>query len=598
MRRMDARGTTLGMRPAEVPNERRAIGETGASRVQFAGFEFDFRRDELLRGGDPVPLRPKPLALLRYLLAHPGRLLGKDELMAALWPGAVVTDDSLVQCVGELRAALGDRAQTLVRTLPRRGYRLDAPVQPVAGAAVVLGAPGPALSDPAPAARPPSRRGRWLAAAVAGVALAILVGLALQAPSEGPAPMNIDQALAASRATAVLALADADAPGGISSFGNGIADAVVTHISLRSRPVSPVLGRASTAHFDAATPDIARMGRELDVRYVVGGRITRYNGKVQVVTQVTAVDKGRVLTLDQSEYPDEAAALASNLAQRIASAVRMRYIEFDETRFQEAGRQPDAAELARAGFRDINTFMTREDLLRARSRLEAAARADRRSVMVAQGLGLTHLLEFGAYMSPTPLRQLDLSEQYLRQAIDLAPQIQENLAAWADVLSWRGQVQEAERVLRQLLDANPNYATSRLGLANALIRQDRVDEALAHIERARRLSPADSRLQRMIYSKQLDAALTRGDDAQAREIAANWCADYPGNGLPWAVLAVLDSRAGRREEAAASLARARALLPEFTLDYLRLTRQGGGPAYRAATERLVAGLREAGWRER
>ena len=90
--------------------------------------------------------------------------------MASLWAGVVVTDDSLIQCVGELRSRLGDQGPKLITTHPRRGYMFDADVRPVG-----LGArdPVPGLADrvPAPAVpvaptQPAPRRG-WRAVAVA-----------------------------------------------------------------------------------------------------------------------------------------------------------------------------------------------------------------------------------------------------------------------------------------------------------------------------------------------------------------------------------------------------------------------------------------------
>ena len=79
-----------------------------------------------------MPLRPKTFALLSALAANVGRVVSKQKLLADVWPGLVVTDDSLSQCVNELRAALGDRGQDLIKTVPRRGYRFDPPPQQVA----------------------------------------------------------------------------------------------------------------------------------------------------------------------------------------------------------------------------------------------------------------------------------------------------------------------------------------------------------------------------------------------------------------------------------------------------------------------------------
>ena len=67
--------------------------------ARFGRFTIDTRRAELRRDGVQVALRPKTFALLTYLAAHPGRLVDKKELMHAVWPGVVVNDESLSQCV-------------------------------------------------------------------------------------------------------------------------------------------------------------------------------------------------------------------------------------------------------------------------------------------------------------------------------------------------------------------------------------------------------------------------------------------------------------------------------------------------------------------
>jgi predicted ATPase/DNA-binding winged helix-turn-helix (wHTH) protein len=82
----------------------------------------------VLKAGEEVKLRPKVYETLKYLVEHAGRLIGKQELMQAVWPDAFVTDDSLVQCTLELRRALDDRSQQLLKTVPRRGYLFTANV--------------------------------------------------------------------------------------------------------------------------------------------------------------------------------------------------------------------------------------------------------------------------------------------------------------------------------------------------------------------------------------------------------------------------------------------------------------------------------------
>jgi predicted ATPase/DNA-binding winged helix-turn-helix (wHTH) protein len=97
-------------------------------RYQFGEFTLDGVRGCVLKAGAEVKLRPKVYETLKYLVEHAGQLIGKQELMQAVWPDSFVTDDSLVQCTVELRRALDDRSQQLLKTVPRRGYLFTAEV--------------------------------------------------------------------------------------------------------------------------------------------------------------------------------------------------------------------------------------------------------------------------------------------------------------------------------------------------------------------------------------------------------------------------------------------------------------------------------------
>ena len=89
---------------------------------RFDRFTLDPVRGALLAaGGTEVALRPKAFALLTRLVENAGRLLDRDEIMRAVWPGVIVTDDSVTQCVKEIRRALGDDGQRLVKASP--GFR-------------------------------------------------------------------------------------------------------------------------------------------------------------------------------------------------------------------------------------------------------------------------------------------------------------------------------------------------------------------------------------------------------------------------------------------------------------------------------------------
>src|SRR5262245_5200753 len=97
--------------------------------VQFGPFRLDAENACIWRGSEALHLTPKAFAVLRALLARPGRLVTKDELWQSVWPGIAVSDAALTVCIREIRQRLHDdaKAPRVIETVHRRGYRLIAP---------------------------------------------------------------------------------------------------------------------------------------------------------------------------------------------------------------------------------------------------------------------------------------------------------------------------------------------------------------------------------------------------------------------------------------------------------------------------------------
>ncbi len=119
--------------------------------LRFSGFELDPERAELRRpDGGTIKLRPKTLEILRLLVENAGRTLSKQQLMEAVWPNVHVGEDSLFQCIREIRTALGDDKRQVVRVISGRGYLFQAEVTDTA-------APAPRATPPLPRPRKPRR---------------------------------------------------------------------------------------------------------------------------------------------------------------------------------------------------------------------------------------------------------------------------------------------------------------------------------------------------------------------------------------------------------------------------------------------------------
>ncbi|HET7882093.1 MAG TPA: winged helix-turn-helix domain-containing protein [Acetobacteraceae bacterium] len=100
----------------------------------FDRFCLDMRRGALVGvDGQDITLRPKSLSMLIFLIENSGRLLGREDLMQAIWPDTTVADEGIAQCIRDIRRALGDAGQQLIRTVPKRGYVFAADVAPYDG---------------------------------------------------------------------------------------------------------------------------------------------------------------------------------------------------------------------------------------------------------------------------------------------------------------------------------------------------------------------------------------------------------------------------------------------------------------------------------
>src|ERR1043165_6440654 len=97
-------------------------------KLIFSSLTLDLERLCLLGPSGEIRLRPKSFEVLRYLAERAGQTVSKDELIAAIWSDVTVTEESLTRCISDIRLAIGDQEQRIIKTLPKRGYLLEGPV--------------------------------------------------------------------------------------------------------------------------------------------------------------------------------------------------------------------------------------------------------------------------------------------------------------------------------------------------------------------------------------------------------------------------------------------------------------------------------------
>jgi TolB-like protein len=248
---------------------------------QKAIYRFDRFTLDLVRGmlfaddGAELSLRPKSFALLHHFVTNSGRLVDRDEMMEAVWPGVFVTDDSIAQCITEIRRALGGDGQRLLRTIPRRGYRLAVSVS-TADSADVTEAPELApLSSAAPADPP------------------MIAVLPFQNMSGDP-----DQEY----------------------FADGMVEEIITALS-RIRWLF-VIARNSSFIYKGQAVDIKQVGRELGVRYVLEGSVRRSVDQVRVTAQLIDASNGAHLWAEHFDGPlEDVFELQDKIASSVAGVI-------------------------------------------------------------------------------------------------------------------------------------------------------------------------------------------------------------------------------------------------------------------------------------
>ncbi|MEM9300507.1 MAG: winged helix-turn-helix domain-containing protein, partial [Pseudomonadota bacterium] len=256
-------------------------------------------RHALERDGEVIRLKPKAMAVLEQLAGAAGDVVPRDELFAAVWPGCAVTDDTLTQCVVELRRALGDsaRAPRFIETVPRRGFRLLADVQ-VTEAAV---------------ARHVVRR-RWpVLAALVALAAVALTTLATMPRSAAPSAQSL----------AVLPFADLSPSEDYGFFADGLTEELINRLSMLDG--LQVTGRTSAFQFRGGVDDLGDVRERLGVTWVLDGSVRRDRGRLRVSAQLIDTATGYPAWLETYEENSTGIfEIQDGIAEAVAGALSVR----------------------------------------------------------------------------------------------------------------------------------------------------------------------------------------------------------------------------------------------------------------------------------
>ena len=314
---------------------RQAVYEFGEFRVDVA------QRLLLLKAGSrALPLSSRAFDTLVFFLEHPGELLDKSTLMAAIWPKLVVEENNLNQQISALRRVLGERPEEhrFIVTVPGRGYRFIAPVSLVADSATAL--------DTAPAPAPVWRPRLPALALMAALAVAALLtgvyalwrarsgasvtGVRVEAPSQSGLPANVapTRAVAFSpppHSIAVLPFVNMSGDKEQDYFSDGLSEELLNDLSRIDE--LQVAARTSSFSFKGKDTDIGTIARKLNVGAVLEGSVRRSTHSVRVTAQLNNAMTGfHMWSQTYDRELGDVLKLQADIAEAVASALKVKLL--------------------------------------------------------------------------------------------------------------------------------------------------------------------------------------------------------------------------------------------------------------------------------
>lgn len=510
--------------------------QSPAAAVRFGEFRLDPAREEFTRSGTPVVLRPKTYALLKLLVANPGRVLRKAELLDELWPKAVVTDGSLAQCVTELRAALGVAGENLITTLPRLGYRFDAHV----------------LTDPAPT-----------------------LALAQDKPS-----------------IAVLPFQNLSSDSEQEYFADGLVEEIITALS--RLPSLFVVARNSSFIYKGKAVDMKQVSRDLGVRYVLEGSVRKAGSQVRIAGQLIDALTGAHLWAERFDGElQDIFDLQDKITTSVVGAIAPK---LEQAEIDRAKRKPteslDAYDYYLRGLANAYYFDSREAMDEALRLFKRAIELDSEFASPLAMAANCYAIRKAYGRMVDPVNERTETERLARRAAQLGKDDAFALAASGWTLAYVvGDLDAGPAFVDRALALNPNLANAYWWGSWVKIFLGEPDEAIARLARAMRLSPLDPRTAVMqITMAHAHFYACRYDEASSW--AAMGLQFHPNSHVGLRVDAASNALAGRLARAQKSVARLRELNPALRVSNLKDVM---GP-YRRAEDlaRYEEGLRLAG----
>jgi TolB-like protein/DNA-binding winged helix-turn-helix (wHTH) protein/Tfp pilus assembly protein PilF len=525
--------------------------DTSPGLALESGFRLDQVTVEPTTGvvtgpGSREKLDPKVMDVLVMLAQHAGRVVMREDMLSRLWPESVVTDESLSRCIYELRRQLSlaggdERYKAMLETVPKRGYRLNATVLPLAPEAV--GAP--------------AKRSRWPFVAVGAAVIVAAIAW-------------FGQGLVSGRqnSIAVLPFDDLSSGKNQSHFSDGVSEEIIDRLN-KSRELR-VIARKSSFSFRDEALSIPQIATQLDVTHVLEGSVRTSGSQLRITARlVEAATNAQLWSRTYDRKIGDLFAIQDEIAGEVASALNATLagrpehvpdprahdlflqaqffydrrgpgdVERSVSYYQQALEVDPGYAKAWAALAGAYSLLAYEGRMPQREALEAQGEAARKAVDLDPHLASGHARLAQYYWD---IGDRATSYRIFDRAIELDPNDLLVLTFAAGIAMRDGEIGEAISRYDRLVAREPRSASYRFNRGIYLQAAGRYPEAKAELEKARELNPE--------FGWELDLAIARILIVQKRlDEARTWVERLPEGEARDHGLALLYHAQGRKKEA-------------------------------------------------
>jgi TolB-like protein/DNA-binding winged helix-turn-helix (wHTH) protein/Tfp pilus assembly protein PilF len=490
--------------------------ELSATRVlRFGVFQVNLAARELRKHGVRMRLPAQPFCVLSILLDRPGQIVSRDEMRDKLWDPDTFVDyeRSLNSAVRKLRAVLGDSQESprYIETVPRLGYRFIAPVEEISSAQT----PVTQALEPGPtgAAVVVGHRGRnwFLLLGISAVLLPLVAGYFMFSRARvRPQPVGERLMLA------VLPFENLTGDAAQDYLSDGLTEEMIAQLGHLDPEHLGVIARTSVMHYKRTTEQVAQIGHELGVQYVLEGSLRREADRVRITAQLVQMkDQTHIWSRQYDRELKSLLALQGEIAQETADEIQLTlgrsHKPWAADRKLASPSSYQAYDLYLKG-RYFWNKRTKEGFQQAADYFQQSIVTDPNYARAYAGLADTFaLMSSWSFVPQTEaipkaraaaLRALQLDDNLAEAHTSLA------LIAENYDYDW----QTAEKEYRRAIQLDPQYATTHQWYAEYLSFEGRFPEALEESERARQLDPlsliiASDHAVILYFARQYDRAI-------------------------------------------------------------------------------------------